>query len=152
VSYQKDVLGQPLSIAIDAAMPNDNDTTVGGGVEYWVKDTIAIRTGYKTGMDIGSGLRAGIGLKTAGFVLDYAFAGFGELGNTHRVGASIRFGEGYRTNRVEQLLDKADKEIEEASYTLAMSDLNKVLTIQPENKKALELMRTCYAQLNQAAK
>lgn len=66
------------------------------GAEYWIMDVIAIRAGYKYGYDtdkLGSsvGLSGGGGFRLFGLGLDYAFAPFGDLGDTHRVSFSATF-------------------------------------------------------------
>jgi hypothetical protein len=40
--------GQNFTMSCDVVMPNDNDTYVAGGAEYWIKNIIAVRGGYKT--------------------------------------------------------------------------------------------------------
>lgn len=152
MSYQKDVLSQPLTLALDAVKPNDRDAYFGTGIEYWVKDMLALRTGYRTGIDEGNGLRVGIGLKTNLFQVDYAFAGFGELGLTHRVGLSVRFGQGVRMNRTASLFERGKQYYEEGRYSLAIIELNKVVTLEPENKDALNLMRLSYKKLDELSK
>jgi hypothetical protein len=65
----------------------------------------ALRAGYATGRDenTGSGFSGGLGLSVSDFTFDYAFSPFGELGGTHRLALSVKFGEErdieYRTYR-----------------------------------------------------
>jgi hypothetical protein len=151
-SYQKEIFNQPLLTAIDVTVPNDNDTYVSGGVEYWIKDMIALRAGYRTGVDVGEGIRAGIGFKTSIFQIDYAFAGFGELGSTHRMSLTIRFGEKAQMDRTESLYNKASRHFEEKRYALAVEELNKLLEIKPGDKKALTLLNNCYNYVNDYSK
>lgn len=66
------------------------------GAEYWVVDMIGIRAGYKYGYDTDSlgsavGFSGGLGFRYSGVGLDYTFAPFGELGDTHRVSCSAKF-------------------------------------------------------------
>ena len=66
------------------------------GAEYWIKNIVALRAGYKYGYDIDSlgsvvGLSGGMGLKLYNMGLAYAFAPFGELCDTHRVTFSVNF-------------------------------------------------------------
>ncbi len=67
----------------------DNILYASAGAEYWVMDVFALRAGYKYGYDTSSlgnaGLGAGFGVRVSGVGLDYAFAPFGELGDTHRI-------------------------------------------------------------------
>jgi len=56
------------------------------GVEYWLKRTVAIRTGLDAGR-----FTAGTGARFSRFGFDYAFLSHKDLDNSHRVSASVRF-------------------------------------------------------------
>ena len=67
------------------------------GVEGTYHSNYFLRAGYQlnlqeTGLNGLQGLTAGAGLAVAGFQLDYAFIPFADLGNTHRLSLSYRFG------------------------------------------------------------
>ena len=53
------------------------------------------RAGFRTGRSryAGSGLSAGLGLRNRDLRVDYAFTPYGELGDSHRLTISLRFGE-----------------------------------------------------------
>ncbi len=53
------------------------------GLEYWIRDTIALRGGLNDEWS------AGAGFKVSFFNIDYAFCGY-ELGNTHRVSMGVK--------------------------------------------------------------
>jgi hypothetical protein len=59
---------------------------VKAGVEYWLKRTVAIRTGLNAGR-----FTAGAGARFSRFGFDYAFLSHKDLDNSHRVSASVRF-------------------------------------------------------------
>ncbi len=66
------------------------------GAEYWFRDSLALRGGYKFGYDtsnLGSevGLSLGFGIKVQGLGVDYAFLPFGDLGSIHRFGVWVQF-------------------------------------------------------------
>jgi len=66
------------------------------GAEYWLRDALAIRGGYKFGYDTANlgaqaGLSLGFGIKVAGLGVDYAYLPFGDLGNVHRFGFWMQF-------------------------------------------------------------
>ncbi len=66
------------------------------GIEYWVKEIVALRAGLKTKPNEGlqSYYTAGLGIKYQQFFLDYAFVPYSsELGMTHRVLVGTRFGQ-----------------------------------------------------------
>ena len=80
-----------LTLAMDIVKPTDNKLYFCGGVEWWIKDIIALRAGYKSNEDIGTDLTIGIGFKKDKIQFDYAYVPYGELGSTHRVSFGMRF-------------------------------------------------------------
>ena len=84
------------ALALDVAMPTDDDLKVGAGISYEVLDPLVLRTGYRYdfgGNDPGpvSGITAGFGLLLGGFAIDYAFVSVGDLGPSNRVSLSTAF-------------------------------------------------------------
>jgi hypothetical protein len=57
-----------------------------GGVEYWIRRTLALRVGTQSG-----DFTAGAGIRYRGFGVDYAFVPNEELNDTHRVSGSVQF-------------------------------------------------------------
>ncbi len=135
VGLRKEIFGDPLIIAIDGNLPNDNDFYGSLGIEYWVRDLIGLRLGYKSGQDLGNGLSFGGGIKVNVFQLDYALVHFGELGYTHRIGVVTRFGKEARVNKsearfeMEQLEKEMPREVKirEEERGLVVSIASKVL-------------------------
>jgi outer membrane protein OmpA-like peptidoglycan-associated protein len=73
----------------DVVVPLDNYPSVRLGVEYSPIREAALRVGWRSGLsDVGllGGLTAGLGVTVGSFGLDYAFAPYGDLGLTHRIG------------------------------------------------------------------
>lgn len=91
------ILNDALTLAADVIYPNDNDVLFGGGVEYALKfgesGALALRTGYKTGVDTGglSGLGAGLGISFKMFAFDFAWTPYGDLGDAMRGSLSLKF-------------------------------------------------------------
>ncbi len=91
------ILNDALTLAADVIYPNDNDVLFGTGVEYALKfgdgGALALRTGYKTGVDTGglSGLGAGIGISYQMFGFDFAWTPYGDLGDAMRGSLSLKF-------------------------------------------------------------
>ena len=87
-----------LTIAADAAHPNDNTEYINLGMEYIFRNQVALRIGYKNlfTLDTEEGFTAGVGtkLKLAGGValkIDYAFQDFGRLHNAQRFSLGFEF-------------------------------------------------------------
>ena len=87
-----------LTIAADAAHPNDNTEYINMGMEYVFNKNIALRFGYKNlfTLDTEEGFTAGFGtkLKLPGGValkIDYAYQDFGRLQNAQRFSLGLEF-------------------------------------------------------------
>lgn len=84
--------GAGVILATDLSIPSDDRPSLSAGGEYRVAQLFAIRAGYKSGSDLGAlaGLRAGCGFEFQKIGLDYAFAPYGELGNSHRMSLLVK--------------------------------------------------------------
>jgi len=80
-----------LTLALDIAKPSDNEIYYCLGAEWWLREVVALRVGYKTNQDIGQGLTAGLGYKFGRICLDYAYVPYGDLGDTHRISLGMKF-------------------------------------------------------------
>jgi outer membrane protein OmpA-like peptidoglycan-associated protein len=141
VGLRKELFGDPLTIAIDGNLPNDNDFYGSVGIEYWVRNLIGLRFGYKSGQDLGNGLSFGGGIKVNVFQLDYALVHFGELGYTHRIGIVTRFGKEAKAILIERAFKRGMNYFNEGRYPEAILEFNKVLELNPGNREAIEMMR-----------
>ncbi|MFB0525915.1 MAG: PorV/PorQ family protein [bacterium] len=141
VGIRKEVLGDPLTIAIDGNLPNDNDFYGSLGIEYWVRNLIALRVGYKSGQDLGKGISFGGGIKVNVFQIDYALVHFGELGYTHRIGIVTRFGKEAKAIMIERAFERGMEYYNGGRYPEAILEFNKILGLDPENERALEMMK-----------
>ena len=90
------------SFALDVVLSKGAAAAVCAGAEYKVdiKELMKIagRMGYNTRVSAGglggaSGFSAGIGFDINRFFMDYAFTPFGDLGNSHRISLSMKFGD-----------------------------------------------------------
>jgi hypothetical protein len=57
---------------------------------------MSLRLGFGTRNDAGPGITAGVGWALRDFDLDYAFVPYGDLGVSHRLSVTWRFGEDAR--------------------------------------------------------
>jgi hypothetical protein len=150
-SVQKMLWDDPIIFAADFTEGRDTRPTASLGAEYWVRRILAVRVGYKDRQDEGLGLRAGIGVRLHLVQLDYAFAGFGELGNTHRAGISIRFGAPPQAphQTPKEALDGAEELMRQARTYEAVLEINRVLEMDPSNARAVKLLREAQLKLGQ---
>lgn len=135
--------GDPVSVAVDYKAPIDDDPSLAIGVEYRVRRVFALRAGYLLGQDEGIGLRFGFGVSLKRVVVDYALAGFGELGSAHRVGLSYRFGGApeEREKGPEDFVQQGQKFLRQKRYFEAIHEFNQALRLDPGNPAALEGIR-----------
>jgi len=79
-----------LTVGVDVLKPKDRDVAVAVGGEVWVYDMLALRAGYKTGVEMGS-LGYGAGFKFSDFQLDYTYTDHEDLKTTHRISLTMAF-------------------------------------------------------------
>jgi hypothetical protein len=149
LAWQAHPSGDPLTLSIDQVLGRDQPHYVALGMEYVAWRLMAFRAGFRSGQDIGHGFRGGVGFKFKTFDVDYAFAGFGELGSMHRVGILVRFGRPVETTPPEEralgaIFMKAARFMHEQRYYEAVLEYSKILNIDPTNEKALEGMKRAH--------
>ncbi len=141
VGVKRELLGEELNLGIDMNLPNDNSIYVGAGLEYWIKDMIALRAGYNSKKDTSNGLSLGVGIKADIFSMNYAFVDYGELGYTHRMGMDIRFGRHIKEVLIRKAFERGVKYMRKKKYAEAILEFNKVLKYDSSNIGALELIK-----------
>lgn len=110
-SGRMDLIGKSyLILMAQAALPNDRDPYPAAGLEFCREELFALRAGYTGRLDAGLGLSVGGGLKLIqngrswysastysssmpDVEVDYAFLPMAALGDTHRIGLVMRFGQ-----------------------------------------------------------
>lgn len=82
-----------VTVASDLVYAEEDDLEGTVGAEWRVVDMLALRVGFKSQAadDLDEGLTAGLGLNFSGITLDYAYAPFGVLGESHRVSGAVSF-------------------------------------------------------------
>jgi hypothetical protein len=86
-------------LALSGAIEPMGVNRVQVGAEDLIRKFLALRVGYQanlaeTQIEGLTGLTAGLGVIYEGFGLDYAFLPYGDLGSTHRISLSYKFGQG----------------------------------------------------------
>lgn len=88
-----------LRVSADAVKPGESGLQGAFGAEAEIpanpREAFYLRAGYRTGRsdNAGPGFTAGVGFRNGDLRLDYAFAPYGELGDSHRVTVAFSFGE-----------------------------------------------------------
>ena len=134
-----------LTFSLDANMPADAALSLNAGLDYKLTDWISLRAGYRyksqtAQYDIEPGLVGGIGLGNEYISVDYAFAPYGILGNTHRIGINYRFGRDHEKALVDSNLSarlaKAVRYYQKKDLISANIEANYVLSVDPLNEEA----------------
>ena len=141
--------GDPLSVALDVKKPNDSGAVFSGGAEYLLKRIFALRAGYISDADLGSGLRFGGGVVLKLLQFDYALSNYGKFGSAHRFSLSYKFGKPVEiTNHISPDQERsrwktgrAREFMKDSRYYEAVLELNDALGLDPGNAEALVLMR-----------
>lgn len=141
IGVKRELLGEELNLGVDMNIPNDNSMYVGAGLEYWIKDIIAVRAGYNSKKDTSNGLSLGIGIKADIFNMNYAFVDYGELGYTHRMGMDIKFGRHIKDVLIRKAFERGVRYMRKKKYAEAILEFNKVLKYDSSNIGALELIK-----------
>jgi hypothetical protein len=79
---------QTFIVSVNATSPRSNPENINVGAEYTVKDILALRLGYSSSRDE-EGMTYGLGVKSFGIALDYAYTPFGVFDNVQRF--TVRF-------------------------------------------------------------
>ncbi len=90
-----DLFNDRLTISAEVEKVRNQDVTAQVGGELRIMELLALRAGYDGRIDVDNGMTAGFGVKIADFNVDYAYVPFGNLGNTHRLALTYRFGPKY---------------------------------------------------------
>ncbi len=99
--------GDNITAALDFVMPSDDSMYFNLGMDYRLWDILAFRIGFKGQRDLDTGLTYGMRFGNERLHLDYAFAPFGVLGDSHRVSIGLKFGKVYRQSQVHSQIRRA---------------------------------------------
>jgi len=128
-----------LTGAFDINQPIDNFTKFSAGLEYNHDNLLFARLGYRyrfNGNELGdlSGLTAGLGIRILDYQLDYAFVPFGDLGVTHRISFTARWGSEVGKAQTAKTA-RTEKEAEEAEKARTASTESTVSAGEEEKKE-----------------
>ncbi len=142
-------LGEKLTVALDGEKPQAAQESFGAGIELSTLRLLVLRTGYSSRGDLGSGLRLGAGLRFRTVQLDYSIAGAGELGQTHRMGLTFRFGIAPPDPLVlaQDAYLVGMKAYRRHQYSQALVEFNRALETDPTHPQALQMMKETHEKL-----
>lgn len=146
-----------LIVSLDNIVQKGDGYFLALGTEFTAFQLLSLRAGFRTGQDIGSGIRAGVGFHISSIDLDYSMSPFGDLGNMHKFGLSMKFGSPKAPQagagravtgkliapkeKIEQLgtfaqdyLALAKKDIAERRYAPAMKNIGLAFNLDPALK------------------
>lgn len=136
------------SVSLDGLFAPAKPTVLLLGAEYWARGTVALRLGYNgRGAKEGSGLTLGFGFRAWDMEADYGFVGYGDLGESHHVGLTYRFGR-----LAEKHYDLGLMSLQKKDYAEAVVHFAKSVSIDPKNPRALTKLREANALLQQQVK
>jgi long-subunit fatty acid transport protein len=81
----------PLTTAFDIYLIKRESPEYHLGLQYMLQKIVAVRMGYNSAYDAGSGLTFGIGLNQPNYAVDYAYIPSKDLGDSHRFSLSLNF-------------------------------------------------------------
>jgi len=82
---------QNALLGIDISKPNDNSICFNLGGQYQIHPSFALRGGYDSSIDEGTGITAGFGISYQNLTFDGAYLPAGDFGGTFRICLSTRF-------------------------------------------------------------
>ncbi|MFA6318070.1 MAG: PorV/PorQ family protein [Elusimicrobiota bacterium] len=91
-SYSFPWRGLEHTLSVDGLKSRGDRVRAAAGVETVVARTLALRLGFSGRVDAGPGVTAGLGVRYASLMADYAFVPYGSLGNSHRASVTWRWG------------------------------------------------------------
>ncbi|OGS36254.1 MAG: hypothetical protein A2293_11990 [Elusimicrobia bacterium RIFOXYB2_FULL_49_7] len=128
------------NIVGDLAMDSNNNMKFVTGAEKWfMSDTLAVRLGVGIGSRKYSRFTTGLGYEGENAVLSYAFyyplSGLNEMYGSHELTMGYRFGSSLFTNKkvAARLYDAVVSDIENGLYSRALSGLEKVRQLSPDD-------------------
>jgi hypothetical protein len=96
------LMNDALLLAADINRPSYGTTGFNLGTEYWFLSTMAVRLGYDTRDDLGSGFTGGFGVSlrevdifffyASEITFDYAFLPSGDFDSMHRLSVNLKLG------------------------------------------------------------
>lgn len=155
--YSQPLGGDILNLGLDYHLVTGETAAVSAGLEYWMKNLLALRLGYRTSDVNGLGFRAGAGFKVGKIQADYAWAATGEdFGPSHRITLTYRFGPaavapGLAADLFDDYVARGKRHMELGLYDRAILEFNEALSIHPGDESVRVLLLECGEKMEKAA-
>lgn len=107
------------------------------GAEYWLLNFASLRIGFEGEKGIRE-TAAGFGVKYKDYGIDYAFA-LHDLGLSHRLSGSWRFGQSISQNRdamILKLIEESKVAYKQGNFKLSFNRIEAALEVDPSNSEA----------------
>ncbi len=145
------MMNKKVNLSADYSKAREADGIMSAGLEFLPVQFIALRTGYVNDDNVGSGIRAGIGIRIKGISFDYAYGSLGELGMNHRYELSARFGEPrpILTPEERKILQQAKAAMRAERYEQATLLFDSLIELAPNYKPARRYVKTSMAKLEE---
>ncbi|MCX5785279.1 MAG: PorV/PorQ family protein [Elusimicrobia bacterium] len=90
-AYEFKIIGRENVIALDVMKQRSQTASVAVGAETRLLGPLALRFGFNTRNDVGSGFTAGFAYLLRNWSIDYAFVPMGDIGGAHRFSVTLRW-------------------------------------------------------------
>ena len=104
--------GDAFTATVDEVMPFHSDPYPAAALEYKLRKMFSLRVGYKGDKSLDQELTYGAGFETSVFKVDYAFVPFEDLGDSHRISVTLRFGKNVKRRTTDEQLALRTREAE----------------------------------------
>lgn len=154
VGYSHFLSGDILTVGMDLHQTAGEGSTVSAGGEYWLRNLIALRAGYRTSNADGAGFRAGAGFRLNHVQIDYAWTAQGkDLEAAHLFTLTYRFGPpppapGATADLYNDYITQGKRRMSEGLYDRAILDFRRALEIRPQDDETLKLLIECGKKLD----
>jgi tetratricopeptide (TPR) repeat protein len=136
LAFKRSFFDDDISLAADYVSSAGSTAGINFGGEYLFRNLLALRAGSTRGT-----LRAGVGLESGQFGLDYAYVSHNDLGAAHQVSIAYSFASrDKRQAEVLRHLTLAKAYYNEYKFSEAVVEAKKALLIDPEHAACRALL------------
>ncbi|MBN2057847.1 MAG: PorV/PorQ family protein [Candidatus Saganbacteria bacterium] len=130
------LLENKLSLAIDYVSSAGSTASLNYGLEYLLSGLVALRYGSAAGR-----MRAGVGISSGNYGLDYAYVAHDDLGSAHQISFSYSFGTRDDRQAIKlEYLAMAKAYYDKARFSEAIVAAKNVLELDPNDADARALL------------